>query len=140
MDLAGGKYPCVKIKGFKAYATNGGAMSVRSVEFKEEGFIDKHFLPQLKGIYATDKKKEFTDNSLAHYIISEFAGFPDVDLDKMFNEKFEYEIIINADLITKMVKSMKSKENKVIMKIKDKNSPILFIHENGKGLVAPLLS
>lgn len=139
MDLAGGKYTCVKIENYKAYATNGGAISVRTVSFKDNGYIDKHFLPQLKGIYATDKKKEFVDNSLSHFIISEWDGFPNVDLDAMFEKEFKYEININADLITKLVKSLKSKNNDVTMKISSAKEPVLFLHENGKGLIAPLV-
>jgi len=138
MALADKKYPCVKIERYKAYSTNGGAISCREVSIKDEGFIDKHFLPQLKGILATNKGNEFLEESIAHLIISDFEGFPVVDMSSLFNSEFKYEIQFDAKLLEKVVKTLKGKDNKIIMKIVDNKSPFLVVHENGKALIAPL--
>jgi len=139
MELAGGSFPVVKIAGFNLYATNGIAMAVRGVEFKEEGFIKKSDLPMLKAILTRDKKEEFTKESLANFIDAECDYFPTTEQVKAaFEQKFEYEINFNADALTKILKAMKSKNNEVIMKINGNKSPFIIVHENGNGLIQPI--
>lgn len=137
MSLAGGKYPCVKVESFRAYATNGKVIIQRPVEFTKEGFIDKHFLPQLKGILETNKKNEFIEETLEHFFVSDFAGFPATNLNEMLDKKFEHEIYIDADNLKKAVNALKSKDNRVILKFNGNGQPILFEHEKGKGMLAP---
>lgn len=139
MELAGGNFPIVKIVGFKAYATNGIAMVVRSVEFKEEGFIDKKHLEFLKAILKRDKKEEFTTESLVRFIDKDCEYFPTTDqVEAAFNQEFNYQINFNADALVKILKAMKSKNNEVIMKINGNKSPFIIVHENGNGLIQPI--
>jgi len=139
MELATSPYACVKVYGKKAYATNGKALTTRDVAFTNEGFIDKHFLPKLKGIYTLYKKQEFIDESIESLFISDYEGFPSTDLGPMFDQEFKYEIRLDADVFLKAMKSLKGKDNKIIFKIKDEKSPFLFVHDNGKGLIAPAI-
>lgn len=139
MEVAGGTFTAVKIKDYKAYATNGKALVIREVQFKEEGFIRKEHLPILKGVLARDKKLEFTDGSLGYYIDEGCNfSFPSTEqMDSVFNSEFKYEINFDANDLIKALKSLKSKDNSVIIKIKDNASPFLVVHENGKAIIAP---
>lgn len=138
MEIAGGKFSAVKIENFKAYATNGKALVVRDIAMRDQGFIDKSHLPMLKARYAMDKKLEETETGIGYMIANECTfSFPTTEqMDSVFNAKFEYELNFNADDLIKAIKSMKGKDNSIILKIKDNASPFLVVHENGKAIIS----
>ena len=139
MELSGGNFATVKLNGYKAYATNGTAMVVREVTPCEySGYILKVSLPMLKAIYAVNKKNNSIEEDLDHLFNSECSfKFPSVEqMDSVFDSKFEYEINFDANDLIKVLKSLKSKENSIILKIKDNASPFMIVHENGKAIIA----
>ena len=134
MDLASKEFPVVKVENGIAYATNGQAMVSRPTEILDNGYFDLLDKDILKVI----AKNGGDSNSLIHQTTD--INFPNVDiLEKAFNSKFQFEININGDNLIKLLKSLKGKDNKITIKIKDSDSPILISHSNGQGLIAPIV-
>lgn len=138
MELSGGKFSVVKLDSYKAYSTNGKALVVRDIQIKDQGFINKNHLPMLKAIYAADKINEFVSESLSNYIDETCSfDFPSTEqMDSVFKSEFLYEINFDANDLIKTIKSLKGKDNSIIMKIKDNSSPFMIVHDNGKAIIS----
>lgn len=141
MSLCGNGFDAVKVYNGNVYATNGGTMTVRPVSNKEiKGFIPKDRLPMIKGVYDTNKKDKTFEYFLEDEIMTSYDNFPPHDVvENKLQEEFNFEINFDADLLVKALKSLKAKDNRIILKIQENNKPILFVHTNGKGLIAPIV-
>lgn len=129
MEMAGGDFPVVKVSGGKCYSTNGQALVVRNLSSDIGEFTlskdDKNIIKA-----SVNKEIPTIDDS----------KFPPLDIvDKALSNEFKFEICLNADNLLKALKALKGKDNRVVLKIRESDLPILMSHDNGEALISPII-
>ena len=140
LGLCKSPFDRVKLEKGTIYATNSVSLVERQIELPESGFVQVKSLPILKALWTANKKEEEVPfEFLKDHLIQDANNFPSTEiLSDAYDRDFKFEIRIDAKQIVEILKSVKSKNNQIILKIESEKSPVCFVHDNGKGLIQPV--